>query len=117
MVDKVVLDKDCSALSGHHENVAFRNCTFNSLNGLTLQNCDLTESKFLTAELQKALGLTVTLNCLSFNEVELSPLLFDLMLLLLAKTKGNNKKRAALIDVIGRARAHSLLTEMKRLEL
>lgn len=106
--DDIQIGKDCTELTGDHQNKLFFECEFSKLNGLTLKNCVLDRSKFTTQSVKDALGLTVTLDCFSFKDVEMSPLLFDLFLSLLTMTKGNDEKRAALIDVIGKSRAESL---------
>lgn len=108
--------QDCSNLVGHFTNHVFYDCIFKNFNGLVLEHCDLNNSRFVADTLEDALGLTVTLDCLSFNEVELSPLVFDLMLCLLIKTKGNADKRSKLLEVLGRDRAKELLNKMKTLE-
>lgn len=110
------IDEDCEGITGHHENGLFFNCTFRKLSGLTLKDCDLNGSAFLTDRLRDALGFTLTLNCHSFDNVEYSPLLFDLFLLMAYKSKGNDDKREKLLDVIGRERAEKLLEILKRLE-
>jgi hypothetical protein len=113
---KVSIDENCEVISGHHENELFFNCTFKKLNGLTLKDCDLNRSTFKTSDVRDALNFTMTLNCHSFNNVSFSPLLFDLMLVLLLKTNGNTEKRQALIEVIGKERVIELLQELKSLE-
>lgn len=118
MDDKRVvhIDEDCRELTGHHKGDVFANCTFDNLNGLTLERCDLSRSKFTTSTLEHALNFTVTLNCLSFNQVEMSELLFDLLICMLLKTKGNDEKRKKLVSVLGRERVVELLSAMKNLE-
>jgi hypothetical protein len=110
------IDEDCSHLSGHFQKEVFYNCTFKKLNGLVLERCPLNHSRFITEDLKDALDFTMTLGCLSFENVELSPLLFDLLICLMLKTKGNDSKRRALIDVVGKKRVHELLVAMKDLE-
>jgi hypothetical protein len=73
-------------------------------------------SKLLTDKIEDALGLTATLDCHSFDNVELSPLLFDLFLVLLLKTKGNETKRRKLIQVIGEDRVRQLLSQLSEIE-
>jgi len=73
-------------------------------------------SRFLTDRIEDALGLTLTLDCHSFEDVECSPLIFDLLLLLLAKTKGNTDKRRKLIEFVGRDRAYEILKQLEQLE-
>ena len=110
------IDEDCKAVTGEHDNGLFFNCKFDNLNGLTLRNCDLNQSQFVTTDIRKAMGFTVTMNCFSFGGVELSPQLFDLYLLLLCQTRGNDEKREQLLDIIGRDKAERLLSIMKRSE-
>lgn len=100
--------EDCRELTGHHDNGLFFGCEFEKLTGLTLKDCDLNRSKFLTEKVRDALGFTLTLSCLSFRHVEYSDLLFDLFLTLLTLSKGNDAKREALLDVIGRDRAAAI---------
>lgn len=110
------IDEDCRDITGSHYNELFFNCAFDKLNGLVLQDCDLNQSQFLTSKVEDALGFTLTLNCHSFKDVTLSPLLFDLMLILLVMSKSNDAKREALLDVIGRRRAEALLRLLERVE-
>jgi hypothetical protein len=111
------IDEDLKGVSiGSRENELFFNCELKYLRGATLKNCVLTNSKVLTDRVEDALGLTVTLDCHTFEDLELSPLMFDLLLVLLLKTKGNVEKRRQLIAVIGRARVVELLGQLKRLE-
>lgn len=114
--NKINIGKDCSDLTGFHENELFFECTFNHLKDLTLKNCVLDRSQFATASVRDALGLTVTLDCHSFNGVELSPLVFDLILSLLIMTKGNDEKVAELVKVIGTERVHALQRLLRRIE-
>src|SRR5512146_2016906 len=80
------IDEDCTSIKGTHDNELFFNCIFEQLNGLTLRNCDLKQSKFITNSIRDALGFTLTLDCHSADNVEYSPLLFKLFLVLLYKT-------------------------------
>jgi hypothetical protein len=113
---EIHIDEDCQDLTGNHENGLFFNCKFSNVRGLTLKNCDLNKSKFLTDSVKDALDFTVTLNCHSFRDVELSPLMFDLMLSLLTMTTGNDEKRKQLLDVIGQGRAAALLRVLGGME-
>lgn len=63
------------------------------------------------------LGFTVTLDCHSFKDVELADQEFDLICLLLTKTKGNTLKRMALLKhVVGMENSRRLLTKLETLE-
>ena len=111
------IDEDCTELPpGNYYKQLFHNCTFKKLNGVVAKDCTLTDSKVLTDKMEDALGLTVTLDCKTFDNLELSPLMFDLFVMLLIKTKGNEHKRKRLIDILGRERIHELLSAMKTLE-
>ncbi len=99
--NQVHIDEDCRGLSGTHTNELFFNCVFDKLSGLNLVDCDLNESKFKTSSIQDALGFSMTLDCFSFKGVEYSPLLFDLLVVLMSLTHGNDEKRRKLVDVIG----------------
>lgn len=102
------IEKDCSQLSGMHDSELFFNCSFKDLRGLTLRNCVLNRSRFLTDTVEQAMGFTLTLDCASFANVEYSEVLFDLLLMLIIKTKGNTEKRRKLIEVLGRERVLEL---------
>jgi hypothetical protein len=112
----ITIDSDGQGVSGLHDNELFFNCVFKKLNGLTLKNCDLNGSKFITDDLRDALGFTLTLDCHSFSNVEYSELLFDLFLLMAYKSKGNDVKREKLLDVVGKERAEKLLNILAWLE-
>jgi hypothetical protein len=112
------IDEDLSAerFTGNHENELFFNCVFKDVRDLTLKNCDMNNSKFLTERPEEALGLTITMDCHTFDNVEVSPFLFDLMLLMLLKTKGNDAKRKAIVELMGKDRVVELLRKIKELE-
>lgn len=95
------IDEDCRSLSGTHENELFYNCVFDKLNGLNLIGCDLNQSKFKTSSIKDAMGFAMTLDCFSFKGVEYSPVLFDLLLVLITLTRGNDEKRRQLSQIIG----------------
>lgn len=87
-----------------------------NLAGATLKDCVLRGTRLDITKAADVLNFTVTLNCHSFNNVELSDYLFDLYLVLLLKTKGNTEKRRKLIDIIGKDRVYSILKELEQLE-
>jgi hypothetical protein len=113
---EVHIDEDCRSIRGGHENGLFFNCDFDRLSDVTLKNCVLTNSRFNASSIRDVLGFTVTLDCNSFVDVELSPEIFDLLLTLLTATKGNDAKREKLLDVIGRHKAERLRTLLKQTE-
>jgi Zn-finger protein len=111
------IDEDVRNLSGTFENALFYNCTFEKLNALTLKDCVLDQSRFTAKHPREMLGFTLTLNCHSFHDVELSEEVLDTLLLLICKSKGNLEKRLKIInDVVGRDRAIQILTLLKDLE-
>lgn len=113
---EIHIDEDCRGVKGLHDNALFFNCKFNKLNELTLKNCDLNQSSFEVESIKDALGFTVTLDCFSFNGVKLSPELFDLYLLLLCQTKGNEDKVEAVKSIIGKDKAERLLRYLRQVE-
>jgi hypothetical protein len=110
------INENCESISGTFEDEVFFECTFKKLNGLTLKNCDLNRSKFTTDDIRDALHFTMTLDCNSFDKVEYSPLLFDLLLVLIIKTKGNTEKRKKLIEIVGEERLKEILVALSSLE-
>lgn len=111
------IDKDFSGTpAGQHDNELFFNCTFDDVRNATFKNCTMNNSKLLVNRLEDALGLTATLDCKSFHGLELSPLLFDLMVVLLLKTKGNVEKRKKLLEVLGKERVVELLHQLEEIE-
>jgi hypothetical protein len=113
---KVHIDENFDVLTGFHNSELFYNCVFDKINDVTFRNCVLNQSRFITSNIEDALRFTITLDCFSFGGVELSPLIFDLILCLLVKGKGNTEKRRQLISVIGRERFSEIMTAMKVLE-
>lgn len=98
-------------------NAEFWDCTFHKLAGATLIDCSLNGCKMAMTKPQDIIGLSLTLDCFTFSNLELSPEVFDFMLLLLCKTKGNVDKRKALLEnVVGHDRAIHLLREFENLE-
>lgn len=111
------IDEKMEGVAGREfDNALFFNCTFDSVRDLTLKNCDLNRSKLNVERIEDALGFCLSLDCNSFSSVEYSPLLFDLLIVLMLKSKGNTEKRRKLIDVIGEDRLRELLSAMSRLE-
>ena len=111
------IDENLGRIKGTFENALFFNCTFESLDGLTLKNCVLNHSKVTARNPSDLLGTTVTLDCHTFSNVEMTPEAFDMLLLLLCKTKGNEEKRRAIIKhVVGHDNALQHLRAMKTLE-
>ena len=96
---------------------SFIDCTFHKLNGAVLKNCKMYGSKFAMTRPEDIIGLTLTMDCNFFSELELSEETFDLLLLLICRTKGNTKKRLQIIEnVVGHDRAVQLLKATELLE-
>lgn len=95
----------------------FYDCTFHRLAGVDLLDCTLYGSKFVMKNPEDVIGLGITLDCYTFNNLELSPEVFDFLMLLICKTKGNNEKRRVILEnVVGHDRAIELLRTFKNLE-
>lgn len=110
-------NKDCRLLKGRYVNTLFYNCLFDDLRGLELIDCVLDGSRFITDTPQKMLGFSVTLNCHSFQNVELSPQVMNTLLLVLCKSKGNeNARRTIINDVVGKATSAQILRKLSTLE-
>lgn len=84
-----------------YENVLFRECTITKCRGARLINCCLAESKFAIQRIEDMQGCTVTLDCDTFANLELSEAAFNYFALLLVRTKGNTSKRLSIIDALG----------------
>ena len=103
------LSEDCRLFSNLEvSNGLFFDCDFENISKATLKNCDLNRSRIKPKTFRDMLDVTLTLNCHTFNEVELNELAFDAILALLISTKGNDLKRAKLVDVIGRSRYNKI---------
>jgi len=110
------IDEDLTKTTADFDNALLFNCKFDNLRGRTFKNCDLNHSEFLTDKLEDLLDFTLTLNCGSFENVRLSEMVFDVLLLLIYKTKGNDSKRKKILSVVGTARARELLYQLENLE-
>jgi len=110
------IDKDLTETATDFENALLFNCKFRDLRGKSFINCDLNHSEFLTDRVEDLLNFSLTLNCHSFRNVVLSETIFDLLLLLLFITKGNDSKRKKLLSVVGADRARKLLRQLEDLE-
>lgn len=109
------IDEHIPVLTGYHDNALFYNCTIDAVKDVQLHNCVMTSSKFQPQNLSDMQGLTLTLDCYSFAQVELNEDAFDYMVMLLIKTSGNTAKREKLIEAIGgKARLMQLLQKTRR---
>lgn len=111
------VDETFSEVPAPKDKVEFYDCTFHKLAGAVLKDCTMYGSKFAMTKPEDIIGLTLTMDCFFFDNLELSPEVFDMLLLLICKTKGNTDKRLAIIeDIVGHDRAVELLRTMKHLE-
>lgn len=111
------IDEEFTDVPSPKTKAEFYDCTFHKLNGATLKDCTMHGSKFVMTKPEDIIGLTLTMDCFFFTELELSPEVFDMLLLLICKTKGNTQKRLKIIeDIVGHDRAVTILNEMKHLE-
>jgi Zn-finger protein len=98
-------------------NVEFYNCTFHKLGNASLTNCSFNGCKFAMTNPEDIIGLNIAMDCFTFSNLELSPEVFDMLLLLICKTKGNADKRRAIIEsVVGHDRSIELLRTLERVE-
>jgi len=115
--DDEYIDQDLSSkLLGEFTNTLFYNCIFDNLTDVKLIRCELNRSKIKTNTLENCRNVSVTLDCKTFANVELSEFLFDYILLLLAKSKGNDTKRRKLLEIVGKEKARQLLEAIKDLD-
>jgi hypothetical protein len=110
------IDEDLTNADRDFDNALLFNCKFDNLRGRTFKNCDLNRSEFLTDRIEDLLGFTITLDCHSFGNVTLSETIFDAILLLLYKTRGNDSKRRKLLEIIGKEKVEALLKQLGTLE-
>lgn len=98
----------------HFKNALLQRCRFERMRSAVLDHCCLSESKIEPRRVVDLLGLTVTLDCLSWRDVELNPLAFDMMMYLLAIGRGNDEKRHKLISMIEPAHMIELVGEYEK---
>lgn len=111
------ISEDCRAFfSKEIENGLFFDCDFANIAKSTIKNCDLNGSRIKPESIKDMLGVTMTLDCHTFKDVELNELALDCLLTLLAKTKGNDLKRAKIIDIIGDRKYKAISKVMGDLE-
>lgn len=114
---EIHIDKDFPEVPEPKDGAEFYSCTFHKLRGARLTNCTLKDCKFVMTKLEDIIGVNLAMDCFTFSDLELSEEVFDALLLLICKSTGNTKKRAAIIkDIVGHDRALQLLREMKTLE-
>ena len=68
-------------------------CRIGKAAGAVFKDCVLAGTEFAVEDVRDFLGLTVTLDCFTFEDVKLSPVALDAILFLLTMTKGNDAAR------------------------
>jgi len=115
--DGEFIDQDLRGkLKGRYKNYLFFNCIFGDISNVELIDCVLNRCKFTTDSLEKCRHVAITMECATFHGVELSEFLFDLIIVLLTKSTGNDSKRRKLISVIGKDKAKQILKSIKDLD-
>lgn len=114
---EIHVDKDFTEVPPPTDRAEFYDCTFHKLRGARLTNCSFKGCKFAMTSLEDIIGVNLAMDCFTFDNLELSPEVFDALLLLICKSKGNTKKRKDIIEnIVGHDRALTLLREMETLE-
>lgn len=92
--------RDVDLTNSRIRDVSFRDCRIVSLQSALLEHCQLDTCRLDITDLRLLLDSTVTLNCFTFDGLEMTPESFDAFLYLFTITRGNDKKRAAVRDLI-----------------
>ena len=95
----------------------FYACEFRNLRGSMLHQCSGVNCKLDPASPEDLFGATVTLDCYTFEGLELNELAFDSLLYLLSITTGNDRKRQQVLSLIEgtrRAEFESLFQKIGR---
>lgn len=74
----------------------FANCRLQRMRGAIFEHCSLQFSRMEPEHLDDILGVTITLDCFSFEDVQYNALALDSILYLLTLTRGNDEKRELL---------------------
>jgi len=82
----------------------FADCTFRDVSGAVFQDCVLHGSRLDTEDIREMLGVTLSLDCFTFDGLHLSPTALDGFLYLLTMTAGNDETRAKVEAAIDPAR-------------
>lgn len=78
----------------------FWECNIKCMRNTVFEHCSLAFTKLEPKRLSDLLGLTMTLDCFSFQDCELNELAFDTLIYLISTTKGNDEKRAVLKSLV-----------------
>ena len=71
----------------------FHACRFEKLAGVVFERCCLMGSSWKPRRAEDMLGVTVTMDCFTFEGLEMNELAFDAFLYMLVMTRGNDAKR------------------------
>ena len=115
--NEIYIDKDLTKIvKKHYKNCLFFSCTFDDISNIIFEDCVLTRSKFISNDVKKCLNFAVTLKCSSFKDVEISETIMNLILFLLASTKGNDSKRRKIIGIIGKEKVREMSNKLEGIE-
>ena len=98
-------------------NQLLHRCHITGMSNATFKKCNLRNSHIDIKSLTDILGVTMTLDCFTFNELRLSPEVLDALIFLLTTTAENDEKRAALRSMIDPKRLRLLERQFEVLAL
>jgi hypothetical protein len=75
-------------------------CEISRATGAEFVHCSLRDARITSSDIRDFLGVTLTLDCQTFEGLEFTEPVFDALLNLLAMTRGNDAKRAGLRALI-----------------
>ena len=97
--------EDLGDLSGRRiENALLADCRITGLAGARIANCDLRGTEIDIQDLRKLLGVTVTLDCFTFDGLKPSEFVVDAMTYLLSTCDIADSKRQQLRSTIDSSR-------------
>lgn len=94
----------------------FANCVLKRVKSTIFEHCSLQFSHMQPESLDDILGVTMTLDCFSFEDVEWNELSFDAILYLLTLTRGNDEKRAILRRMVSDKQLEAFDRVFKKVE-
>jgi hypothetical protein len=110
------IDETFQTITGTHENALFFNCTFHDVRSARFVNCDLNQSRFVSEDPKDFMGLVVSLDCMTFGNIELSETALFCLLAMILKTKGNVSLRKTLLNALPHDKMFGLLKQFQTLE-
>lgn len=78
----------------------FFECTITCMRNTVFEHCSLAFTKLEPKRISDLLGLTMTLDCFTFQDLEMNELAFEILLYLISTSKGNDEKREAIRSLI-----------------